>query len=70
MKSKYSRGGGEVLPKGGGGGGGGGGRSPPLATWLHTRYPIVARTLGRVLRPSASREQRYLAYKLRGCART
>ena len=38
---------------------------------LHTRYPIVARSawptgcrLCSAFRPSASREQRYLAYKL------
>ena len=31
---------------------------------LYTRYPIVARALGlAAFRPSASREQRYLAYK-------
>ena len=34
---------------------------------LYTRYPIVARALGLAaalaFRPSASREQRYLAYK-------
>ena len=33
---------------------------------LYTRYPIVARALGlaAAFRPSASREQRYLAYNL------
>ena len=30
---------------------------------LYTRYPIVARALGLAFRPSASRKQRYLAYK-------
>ena len=30
---------------------------------LYTIYPIVARALGLAFRPSASREQRYLAYK-------
>ena len=29
---------------------------------LYTRYPIVARALGLAFKPSASREQRYLAY--------
>ena len=33
-------------------------------TFLYTRYPIVARALGLAARPSASREQRYLAYKI------
>ena len=38
----------------------------PGACQLYTRYPIVARALGlaAAFRPSASREQRYLAYKL------
>ena len=36
-----------------------------FARALYTRYPIVARALGlAAFRPSASREQRYLAYKL------
>ena len=35
---------------------------------LYTRYPIVARALGlAAFRPSASREQRYLAYKMYTC---
>ena len=33
---------------------------------LYTRYPIVARALGLAFRPSASREQRYLAYNCIG----
>ena len=38
------------------------GLNPPL---LHTRYPIVALALGlAAFRPSASREQRYLAYNV------
>ena len=39
---------------------------PTRNTTLYTRYPIVARALGlaAAFRPSASREQRYLAYKI------
>ena len=36
---------------------------------LYTRYPIVARRAWPAFRPSALREQRYLAYKAMSCAR-
>ena len=39
-------------------------KSLVIVQLLYTRYPIVARALGlAAFRPSASREQRYLAYK-------
>ena len=38
---------------------------------LYARYPIVSRALGlAAFRPSASREQRYLAYKSKGILHT
>ena len=42
-----------------------------LGLCLYTRYPIVAHALGleAAFRPSASREQRYLAYKAYAAAR-